>query len=194
MWTAGNAARRAVTGAVLLLGAAGLAGTTFLRRALIDTCRGNFALATRIHVAWIGVYAFVGGEVAWALRPFIGSVYLLWLAFRAGAPASVLGRMVVNVGFDVLFGAILALGSLATDPTLSSASAELPADPALGVRVALAKSQNEPCTSAPGLKDRAACRADIGCDQKERCIVRFPMIPPVSNTLCEMAEEEVTLN
>ena len=40
------------------------------------------------------------------------SAYVLWLAFRAGAPAPVLGRMMVNAGFDVLFGAIPLLGDL----------------------------------------------------------------------------------
>ena len=28
-----------------------------------------------MHAAWVLAYALVGGEVAWALRPFVGSVY-----------------------------------------------------------------------------------------------------------------------
>lgn len=40
------------------------------------------------------------------------SVYLLWLAARAGAPAAVLTRMAVNVGVDALVGAIPLLGDL----------------------------------------------------------------------------------
>jgi len=60
----------------ILIGGAGVSGTIALRRALIEICRGDVARATRIRLSWIAVYALVGGEVAWALRPFVGSVYL----------------------------------------------------------------------------------------------------------------------
>jgi hypothetical protein len=39
-------------------------------------CGGDAAKAARIRLSWIAVYAFVGGEMAWAMRPFVGSVYL----------------------------------------------------------------------------------------------------------------------
>lgn len=40
------------------------------------------------------------------------SVYLLWIAARARAPAAVLVRMAINIGADALFGAIPLLGDL----------------------------------------------------------------------------------
>lgn len=60
--------------AVIAMG--GLAGTNALRRALLDACDGNERLARAVRFAWVGVYAFVSGEIAWILRPFVGSVYL----------------------------------------------------------------------------------------------------------------------
>lgn len=57
-----------------LVGTAGFAGTRALRRAL-----GRFAApkstASAAYAIWIFAFALVGGEVAWALRPFVGSVY-----------------------------------------------------------------------------------------------------------------------
>ena len=59
----------------LLVAASGLAGTTALRNVLVEIC-GTETLARRIRFSWVAVYAFVGGEVAWMLRPFVGSVHL----------------------------------------------------------------------------------------------------------------------
>jgi len=59
-----------------LIAAAGLAGASSLRNVMIDICGGDRVRAFRIRLSWIAIYAFVGGEVAWILRPFIGSVYL----------------------------------------------------------------------------------------------------------------------
>ena len=59
----------------LLIAASGLAGTSVLRGVLVDVC-GDRRLAGRIRASWIAIYAFVGGEVAWMLRPFVGSVHL----------------------------------------------------------------------------------------------------------------------
>jgi hypothetical protein len=36
-------------------------------------------------VAWTLAYAFVGGEIAWVLRPFVGSVYLPVVFLREDA-------------------------------------------------------------------------------------------------------------
>jgi hypothetical protein len=58
-----------------IVAAAGVTGTSFLRTVLIDIS-GDARVAVRVHRAWIGAFAVVGGEVAWILRPFIGSVYL----------------------------------------------------------------------------------------------------------------------
>jgi len=68
----------------MLIAAAGLAGTTVLRAVLADVC-GDAALAAKIRWSWIAIYAFVGGEVAWALRPFVGSVYLPVVFLRKDA-------------------------------------------------------------------------------------------------------------
>ena len=59
----------------LLVAASGLAGTSALHSVLLEIC-GNETLARRIRFSWVVAYAFVGGEVAWMLRPFVGSVYL----------------------------------------------------------------------------------------------------------------------
>lgn len=69
----------------ILIAAAGVTGTLTLRRVLIDVCRGDAARARRIRLSWIAVYALVGGEVAWALRPFVGSVYLPVVFLREDA-------------------------------------------------------------------------------------------------------------
>lgn len=57
------------------IAAAGLGGSLVLLGPL-----GRMAPSRRssraVFLAWISVYALVGGEVAWALRPFVGSVYL----------------------------------------------------------------------------------------------------------------------
>jgi len=68
----------------ILIAGAGITGTSFLRRILAEVCGGG-PRATRIYVLWLATYAFVGGEVAWALRPFIGSVYLPVVFLRADA-------------------------------------------------------------------------------------------------------------
>lgn len=52
----------------------GLAGSLALRQALRATGRSPAAVR-RVYLSWLLAYAFVGGEVAWALRPFVGSVY-----------------------------------------------------------------------------------------------------------------------
>jgi hypothetical protein len=57
-----------------LVGACGLVGTATLGRSLAGTCRSRRA-ASGIFCVWLGSLALVGGEVAWALRPFLGSVY-----------------------------------------------------------------------------------------------------------------------
>lgn len=61
---------------VAIVAAGGIAGTSTLRRVLTDACDGNAAMARAVRFAWVVVYAFVGGEIGWILRPFVGSVYL----------------------------------------------------------------------------------------------------------------------
>lgn len=59
-----------------VIAAAGFAGTQILRGSLLTVCDGDRAKAHRVQLAWIAAYALVAGEIAWALRPFVGSVYL----------------------------------------------------------------------------------------------------------------------
>ena len=61
---------------VLLVAMGGVAGTMLLRRVLVAVCNGDEQRARAVRFAWTFVYAFVGGEMAWVLRPFVGSVYL----------------------------------------------------------------------------------------------------------------------
>lgn len=69
----------------LLVAGAGVTGTTFLKRRLLEVCNGDARLARRVHATWVVAFAFVGGEVAWILRPFIGSVYLPVVFLRPDA-------------------------------------------------------------------------------------------------------------
>lgn len=69
---------------VALIGISGVVGTRTLGRCLEDVS-GDRHLAARIRLAWTIVYAFVGGEVGWLLRPFVGSVYLPVVFFRDDA-------------------------------------------------------------------------------------------------------------
>ncbi|HEX7185749.1 MAG TPA: hypothetical protein VF756_28250 [Thermoanaerobaculia bacterium] len=56
------------------VGGCGLAGTVALWRAM-----GRLGAPPRtvlaVYLLWVAGYALVGGEVAWVLRPFVGSVY-----------------------------------------------------------------------------------------------------------------------
>ena len=53
------------------VGGSGLAGTAVLWRGMRSFGRP----ARAVFFVWIAAFALVGGEVAWALRPFVGSVY-----------------------------------------------------------------------------------------------------------------------
>lgn len=56
---------------VLTVSACGLLATGPLRRLLRESGRAGTAL----FAGWVGVYALVAGEIAWALRPFLGNPY-----------------------------------------------------------------------------------------------------------------------
>ena len=58
----------------VLVGGAGLAGVAVLWRTLARLADSR-PRARRVFVAWVLSFAVVGGEVAWALRPFVGSIY-----------------------------------------------------------------------------------------------------------------------
>lgn len=76
---AGSAARTTHNLLYLLhtaaVGTAGLAGVGVMWRAL-RALSGSRGTAARVLCVWLASLAVVGGEVAWALRPFVGSVYL----------------------------------------------------------------------------------------------------------------------
>lgn len=57
-----------------IVGGCGLAGTAALWKAMrrLDAPRRTLVA---VYLIWIAAYALVAGEVAWALRPFVGSVY-----------------------------------------------------------------------------------------------------------------------
>ena len=57
-----------------VVGACGFCGALALGRSLRRIAASPRA-ARSVHAAWVLAYALVGGEVAWALRPFVGSVY-----------------------------------------------------------------------------------------------------------------------
>ena len=77
---------------------AGLAGTAALRGAVDRIC-ADPARGRQLRHAWIAVFAFVGGEVAWALRPFVGSVYFPVVFLR---PDALDGNMYEFILSDIL--------------------------------------------------------------------------------------------
>jgi hypothetical protein len=74
----GNGARTAHNLLYLLhtgfVGGSGLAGTAVLWRGLRALGRPVRTVGA-VCLVWIAAFALVGGEVAWVLRPFVGSVY-----------------------------------------------------------------------------------------------------------------------
>lgn len=79
----------------LFVGGCGVAGTAVLWKAMrglpapLRTIRTVFAV-------WIAAFALVGGEVAWALRPFIGSVYMPVVFLRPDALDGNVYEFIVN--------------------------------------------------------------------------------------------------
>jgi hypothetical protein len=64
---------------------AGLVGVRFLAQGMrVVSARGKEATGTRLSVVrlWIVVYAFVGSQVAWTLRPFVGAPSMKFELFR----------------------------------------------------------------------------------------------------------------
>lgn len=62
----------------------GLAGTRALWRGLRALAPSR-ATAAVVYLLWVTAFAVVGGEVAWALRPFVGSVYMPVVFLRKDA-------------------------------------------------------------------------------------------------------------
>jgi hypothetical protein len=66
------------------VGGCGLAGTRILWQ-MVRRLSAPSAALRGMFVAWVVAYAAVGSQVAWALRPFVGSVYEPVAFLRAGA-------------------------------------------------------------------------------------------------------------
>lgn len=68
------------------VGGCGITGTATLWKALsrIDQPRRTLRA---VYAVWVAAFALVGGEVAWALRPFVGSIYMPVHFLRADALA-----------------------------------------------------------------------------------------------------------
>ena len=66
------------------VGGCGLAGTAVLWRAMRRLDAPLRSVRT-VYLLWVVTYALVGGEVAWALRPFVGSVYVPVVFLREDA-------------------------------------------------------------------------------------------------------------
>jgi hypothetical protein len=65
------------------VGGAGILGSRVLWTALARIAAGRQVAV--VYAFWLFGFAFVGGEVAWALRPFVGSVYYPVVFLRADA-------------------------------------------------------------------------------------------------------------
>ena len=57
------------------VGGCGIAGTATLWKAMARMDAPRRALRA-VYAIWVAAFALVGGEVAWALRPFVGSIYM----------------------------------------------------------------------------------------------------------------------
>jgi hypothetical protein len=68
----------------LFVGGCGLAGTAALWRAMRQLPAPRRTLRT-VWIVWVLTYAVVGGEIAWVLRPFVGSVYVPVVFLRRDA-------------------------------------------------------------------------------------------------------------
>jgi hypothetical protein len=79
------------------VGGCGLAGTAALWRLLVRLCPGAPRLRA-VFAVWVVTFALVGGEVAWALRPFVGSIYEPAAFLRADALD---GNVYEFVGTDI---------------------------------------------------------------------------------------------
>jgi hypothetical protein len=66
------------------VGFCGLAGTVALWKAMRRLDAPERTLRA-VYTVWVAAFALVGGEVAWVLRPFVGSVYMPVVFLRPDA-------------------------------------------------------------------------------------------------------------
>jgi hypothetical protein len=67
-----------------LIGSCGVAGTVALWKAM-RRLEAPLETTWKVYILWVAAFAIVGSEVAWALRPFIGSVYMPLVFLRPDA-------------------------------------------------------------------------------------------------------------
>ncbi|MGI9076716.1 MAG: hypothetical protein ACR2G6_05205 [Gemmatimonadaceae bacterium] len=80
------------------VGAGGAVGSRVLWTALARVAPDRRVAAT-VYALWMLSFAFVGGEVAWALRPFVGSVYYPIVFLR---PDALDGNVYEFIGTQIL--------------------------------------------------------------------------------------------
>lgn len=77
------------------VGGCGAAGTLALWKAM-RRLEGRRRTIGTVYAIWIVAYALVGGEVAWVLRPFVGSVYMPVIFMRSDALDGNVYEFIVN--------------------------------------------------------------------------------------------------
>ena len=80
------------------VGTAGFVGSRVLWTALGRVAGGPRVTAV-VYALWVFGFAFVGGEIAWALRPFVGSVYYPIVFLR---PDALDGNVYEFIGTQIL--------------------------------------------------------------------------------------------
>jgi hypothetical protein len=81
---------------VVIIAFAGFAGNTRLFQLLTSLANGNLRIARRVMFAWLAGNLFLGSQLSWVLRPFIGAPNLPVQFFRANAMAGGFFESVFN--------------------------------------------------------------------------------------------------
>ena len=61
---------------VLVIAFAGIIGNARMFQLLVSLAGGNRRVAWRVQFAWLAVNLFLGSQLSWILRPFIGAPFL----------------------------------------------------------------------------------------------------------------------
>ena len=80
------------------VGGCGIAGSVALWKAM-RRLEGRRRTIRAVYAVWLAAFALVGGEVAWALRPFVGSVYMPVIFLR---PDALDGNVYEFIANDIL--------------------------------------------------------------------------------------------
>ena len=85
---------------VIVIAFAGIAGNVRLFQLLTKLSQGNRSIARRVLFAWLAVNLFLGSQLTWIARPFIGSPQLDVVFLREGAFQ---GNFYENVFHTILY-------------------------------------------------------------------------------------------